>query len=171
MKFFLLATLLALAKLSCHMAQCLSLFSCQNVGGMKSASLHHCWRCDNIKLKQRRFWAMHVNPKWSFFSFLDTGFPLFFVQIVAIIVKTHRNTNLVASRCFIMKKTSLPLDVRRSKTPYSGGTLYLLLFRGGRAPFLLFIEFWGLTRAFTSTRYRTDLAKTTQRKWRLHMQI
>ena len=79
-------------------------------------------------------------PEVVFFSFLDSGFPLFFfLQIVAIIVKTLRNTNLAASRCFKMKKTSLPLDVRRSKTPYSGGTLYLLSLWGGRAPFLLFI--------------------------------
>ena len=33
-------------------------------------------------------------------------------------VQTLRNTNLVASRCFKMKKTSLPVDVRRSKTPF-----------------------------------------------------
>ena len=47
------------------------------------------------------------------FSFLDSGFG----QIVSIIVKTLKNTNLVASSCFKMKKTSLPVDVRRSKTP------------------------------------------------------
>ena len=40
-----------------------------------------------------------------------------FGKIVSIIVKTLRNTNLGASRCFKMKKTSLPVDVRRSKTP------------------------------------------------------
>ena len=73
------------------------------------------------------------------FSFLDSGFPLFFVQIVAVIVKTLKNTNLVASMCFKIKKTSLPLDLRRSKTPYSGGTLYLLLLWDARAPFLTFI--------------------------------
>ena len=42
------------------------------------------------------------------FSFLDGGF-------VSIIVKTLRNTNLVASRCCKMKKTPLPVDIRRSK--------------------------------------------------------
>ena len=52
------------------------------------------------------------------FSFLDGGFTQIFGQIVSIIVKTPRNTNLVASRCFKMKKTSLPFDVRRSKTPF-----------------------------------------------------
>ena len=46
-----------------------------------------------------------------------SGFAHFLGQLVSIIVKTLRNTNLGASRCFKMKKTSLPVDVRRSKTP------------------------------------------------------
>ena len=55
-------------------------------------------------------------------SFLDGGFAHIFGQIVSIIVKTLRNTNLGASRCFKMKKTSLPVDllpvdVPRSKMP------------------------------------------------------
>ena len=56
-------------------------------------------------------------PEVFFFSFLDGGFAHFLGQLVSIIVKTLRNTNLGASRCFKMKKTSLPVDVRRSKTP------------------------------------------------------
>ena len=51
------------------------------------------------------------------FSFLDSGFAHLLGQLVSIIAKTLRNTNLGASRCFKMKKTSLPVDVRRSKTP------------------------------------------------------
>ena len=51
------------------------------------------------------------------FSFLDFGFAQIFGQIISVIVKTLRNTNLVALRCCKMKKTSLPVDVRRSKTP------------------------------------------------------
>ena len=69
----------------------------------------------------------------SFFSFLDSGFAHFLGQLVSIIGKTLRNTNLGASRCFKMKKTSLPVDVRRSKTPLllggvggGGGYGYLL---------------------------------------------
>ena len=50
------------------------------------------------------------------FSFLDGGFAQLFWQIVSLIVKTLKNTNLVASRRFKMKKPSLPFDVRRSKT-------------------------------------------------------
>ena len=53
----------------------------------------------------------------GFFSFSDSGFAHLLGQLVSIIVKTLRNTNLGASRCFKMKKTSLPVDVRRSKTP------------------------------------------------------
>ena len=53
-----------------------------------------------------------------FFVFLDGGFAQIFRQIIRIIVKTLRNTNLVLSRCFKMKKTSLPVDVRRSKTNF-----------------------------------------------------
>ena len=68
------------------------------------------------ELKRRRFWATNVNRKWSFFHFLDGGFTQMFGQIASIIVKTLTNTKLVASRCFKMKKTSLPFDVRRSKT-------------------------------------------------------
>ena len=49
------------------------------------------------------------------FSFLDGGFIQIFGQIVSITVKTLGNSNLVASRCFKMKKTSLPVDVCRSK--------------------------------------------------------
>ena len=51
------------------------------------------------------------------FLFWDSDFAHFLGQLVSIIVKTRRNTNLGASRCFKMKKTSLPVDVRRSKTP------------------------------------------------------
>ena len=52
-----------------------------------------------------------------FSFFLDGGFAQNFGQIVSIRVKTFRNTNLAASRCFKMKKTSLPVDVHRSKPP------------------------------------------------------
>ena len=71
---------------------------------------------NNSKLKQRRFWATYVNRKWSFFHFWWQFCPNF-GQIISIIVKTLRNANLVASRCFKMKEISLPVDVRCSKTP------------------------------------------------------
>ena len=51
-----------------------------------------------------------------------------FGQIVSIIVKTLRNTNLVALRCCKMKETSLSVDVRRSKTH--------LLIKAANYPFL-----------------------------------
>ena len=56
---------------------------------------------------------------------MSTGSGLFFIfglrfctklwKIVSIIVKTLRNSNLVASRSFKMKKTALPIGVRCSK--------------------------------------------------------
>ena len=51
-------------------------------------------------------------PEVVFFSFLDGVFAQIFGQIVSIIVTTLSNTNLGASRCFKMKKTSLPVDVQ-----------------------------------------------------------
>ena len=51
-----------------------------------------------------------------FFHFWTCGFAQIFRHFVPTIVKTLRNTNLVASRCFKMKKTSLTVDARRSKT-------------------------------------------------------
>ena len=70
-------------------------------------------RPENSELKT--FWSDARQPE-VFFFFLDSGFAHFLGQLVSIIVKTLRNTNLGASRCFKMKKTSLPVDVRRSKT-------------------------------------------------------
>ena len=59
----------------------------------------------------------HTSTGSGLFPFLDSGFAQILGQLVSIIVKTLRNTNLGALRCFKMKKTSLPVDVRRSKTP------------------------------------------------------
>ena len=60
-----------------------------------------------------------MSTRSGIFFIFDSGFAQIFGQklIVSIIVKTLGNTNFVASRCFKMKKTSLPIDVRRSKTP------------------------------------------------------
>ena len=52
------------------------------------------------------------------FSFLSGIFAQIFRQIVSMIRKRLRNTNLVTSIYFKMKKTSLPVDVLRSKTPF-----------------------------------------------------
>ena len=51
------------------------------------------------------------------FTFLSGIFAQIFGQIVSIIRKRLRNTNLVLSIYFKMKKISLPVDLRRSKTP------------------------------------------------------
>ena len=51
------------------------------------------------EFKQRRFWATHVNRKWTF-AFLGA------------VVAPRSNTKI--------EEASLPLDVRRAKMPYSG---------------------------------------------------
>ena len=50
------------------------------------------------------------------FSFFDGGFAQIFSQIASITVKKRRNTNLISSRHVKRENTSLPVDVRRSKT-------------------------------------------------------
>ena len=61
----------------------------------------------------------HTSTGSGVFSFLDGGFAQIFGQIVSIIVKRLRNANLVASRCFKMKNSLLPVDVRRSKNVFA----------------------------------------------------
>ena len=51
------------------------------------------------------------------FLFLDDCFAQIFSQIVTIIVKKLSNTNFISSRHIKREKSSLPVDVRGSKTP------------------------------------------------------
>ena len=50
------------------------------------------------------------------FSFFDGGFAQIFSQNASIKVKKLRNTNFISSRHVKRENTSLPVDVRRSKT-------------------------------------------------------
>ena len=50
------------------------------------------------------------------FSFFDGGFAQIFSQIASIIVKKLRNSNFISSRNVKRENTSLPVDVRPSKT-------------------------------------------------------
>ena len=50
------------------------------------------------------------------FSFFDGGFAQILSQIASITVKKLRNTNFISSRHVKRENTSLPVDVRRSKT-------------------------------------------------------
>ena len=52
------------------------------------------------------------------FSFMGSGLAQIFGQIVSMRVKTLSNTNLVASSHMIEEEASLPVDIRRSKTPF-----------------------------------------------------
>ena len=51
-----------------------------------------------------------------FFSFFDGGFAQIFSQIASITVKKLKNTNFLSSRHVKRENTSLPVDVRHSKT-------------------------------------------------------
>ena len=67
----------------------------------------------------------------GFFSFFDGGFAQIFSQIASMTVKKLRNTNFISSRHVKRENTSLPVDVRRSKTsllklPSSSGSQTLL---------------------------------------------
>ena len=55
-------------------------------------------------------------PEVAFFHFFDGGFAQIFSQIASITVKKLRNTNFISSRHVKRENTSLPVDVRRSKT-------------------------------------------------------
>ena len=50
------------------------------------------------------------------FSFFDGSFAQIFSQIASITVKKLRNTNFISPRHVKRENTSLPVDVRRSKT-------------------------------------------------------
>ena len=50
------------------------------------------------------------------FSFFDGGFAQIFSQIASMTVKKLRNTNFISSRHVKRENTSLPVDMRRSKT-------------------------------------------------------
>ena len=58
----------------------------------------------------------HMSTGSCPFSFLGDGFAQIFSQIVSIRVKKLSNTNYIASRHITREKSSLPVDVRRSKT-------------------------------------------------------
>ena len=78
------------------------------------------------KLKQYRFWTTHVDRKWTF-CIIGRWFCPNFEQVASVIVKKLSNTNLLASKHIKREKTSLPIDMRHSKTPLLQGVPLLLL--------------------------------------------
>ena len=52
----------------------------------------------------------------AFFHFFDGGFAQIFSQIASITVEKLRNRTFISSRHVKRENTSLPIDVRRSKT-------------------------------------------------------
>ena len=57
-----------------------------------------------------------TSTRRGLFSLFDGGFAQIFSQIGSITVKKLRNTNCISSRHVKRENTSLPVDVRRSKT-------------------------------------------------------
>ena len=58
----------------------------------------------------------HTSTGSGLFSFFDGGFAQIFSQIASITVKKLKNTNFISSRHVKRENTSLPVDVRHSKT-------------------------------------------------------
>lgn len=75
--------------------------------------------------KQRRFGGTHVKRKCSVFI-LGQWFSQMFVQFVFMRLKALGNTNLEALWQIKKERDSLPLDARRSKTPF------LPIYKNGR---------------------------------------
>ena len=72
---------------------------------------------DISELKQRRFLVTHIKRKWTFFI-LEQYFCLnFWTNNCVFNTKGTKNTNLILSICFKMRKVSLWVDVPRSKKP------------------------------------------------------
>ena len=87
-------------------------------------NLWHLWHSSNFggnwrerggphsrELKQRRFWATHVNRKLMTFCILGQWFCANFRANRLYKAKINSNTNLFASRHFKREKASLPFDV------------------------------------------------------------
>ena len=62
----------------------------------KRVQTHTLWRYAYRHLYSLTFLSNSRQPELVFFSFLDGGFAQMWGQIVSIVVKTHRNTDLVA---------------------------------------------------------------------------
>ena len=99
---------------------------------------HLCWCLrllySNLKVEKRFvFWAVdqrrtqlgslssnvferRTSTGSGLFSNFDGGFAQIFSQIASITVKKLRNTNFISSRHVKRENTSLPVDVRPSKT-------------------------------------------------------
>ena len=67
------------------------------------------------ELKQRRFWSTYVNRKWTFFSFNKPWRYHILLSSVLILIETICPKIWSKSR-LKRAKSSLPVDVRRSKT-------------------------------------------------------
>ena len=74
------------------------------------------FRKDSLGSLSNNVFERRTSTGSDLFSFFDGGFAQIFSQIASIIVKKLRNTNFISSRHVKRENTSLPVDVRRSKT-------------------------------------------------------
>ena len=90
---------------------------------MTRPQLFSHWICSGRVLGKPTLGSLSINvferrtsTGSGLFSFFDGGFTQIFSQIASITVKKLRNTNFISSRHVKRENTSLPVDVRRSKT-------------------------------------------------------
>ena len=75
-----------------------------------------CVNANTIRSLSNGVFEWRTSTGSALFSFFDGGFAQIFSQIASITVKKLRNTNFISSRHVKRENTSLPVDVRRSKT-------------------------------------------------------
>ena len=88
--------------------------------------------CSISKLISKDVFKQHMSTGSGLFSFLSSIFAQSFGQIISIIQKGLRETNLILPICFKMRKISLWVDVPRSKK-----TLLKLSYQGSKLIFCI----------------------------------
>ena len=74
------------------------------------------WWVEKIGSLSNNVFERRTSTGSGLFSFFDGAFAQIFSQIASIIVKKLKNTNFISSRHVKRENTSLPVNVRRSKT-------------------------------------------------------
>ena len=88
--------------------------------------------CSISKLISKDVFKQHMSTGSGLLSFLSSIFAQSFGQIISIIQKGLRDTNLILPICFKMRKISLWVDVPRSKK-----TLLKLSYQGSKLIFCI----------------------------------
>ena len=108
---------------------CVQQYSCCAIGSRdRSLSVWVSWYDDHLGIssllsfihswefyKQQRFWATHVNRKWTFFAILGHDFDQISGRIISLREKTLRNLLLIVSGHIKREKDLVLVDIRRQK--------------------------------------------------------